>query len=77
MLAAEYQRRPNLQHVPERARSAEEESLVFQTISNIYRTLLDKVEKMGLRVFQERASLTKFEKLALAGKTAISTMRGS
>lgn len=49
----------------------------LDAMTDIYRTLLDKVEKMGLRVFQERASLTKFEKLALAGKTAISTMRGS
>lgn len=49
----------------------------LDAMTDIYRTLLDKVEKMGLRVFQERASLTKLEKLALAGKTAISTMRGS
>lgn len=49
----------------------------LDAMTDIYRTLLDKVEKMGSGVFKERASLSKLEKLALAGKTVLSTVRQS
>lgn len=42
----------------------------------IYRALLSKIESMGTRVFRERAKLSKLEKLSLAGKTALSGLRG-
>lgn len=47
----------------------------LDAMTQIYRAVLDKVEKMGLEVFERRAQLSKMEKLALAGKTAFSTLR--
>lgn len=49
----------------------------LQAMTKIYRALLGKVESMGPKVFQERARLSKLEKLALAGKTALSGLTGS
>lgn len=49
----------------------------LEAMTSIYRALLTKVEEMGCRVFQERASLSKLEKLALAGKTAISALKSN
>lgn len=43
----------------------------LEAMTNIYRALLGKIESMGPTVFRERARLSKLEKLALAGKTAI------
>lgn len=47
----------------------------LQAMSGIYGSLLKKIESMGPRVFRERARLSKLEKLALAGKTAIGHYR--
>ncbi|MCA9779455.1 MAG: phytoene/squalene synthase family protein [Candidatus Eremiobacteraeota bacterium] len=44
----------------------------LEAMTQIYRAVLGKVEDLGLKVFQQRASLSKMEKLALAGKTALS-----
>lgn len=44
----------------------------LQAMTHIYRAVLGKVEELGLGVFQQRASLSKMEKLALAGRTALS-----
>jgi 15-cis-phytoene synthase len=44
----------------------------LQAMTHIYRAVLGKVEELGLGVFQQRASLSKIEKLALAGRTALS-----
>jgi phytoene synthase len=44
----------------------------LQAMTQIYRAVLGKVEELGLKVFQQRASLSKMEKLALAGRTALS-----
>ena len=43
----------------------------LQAMTEIYRAVLGKVEDLGLKVFQQRASLSKMEKLALAGRTAL------
>ena len=48
----------------------------LEAMTGIYRALLGKVEDMGTRVFRERAKLSKLEKLSLAGKTALSGLRG-
>jgi phytoene synthase len=48
----------------------------LEGMTSIYRALLGKVESMGTRVFRERAKLSKLEKLSLAGKTALSGLRG-
>jgi phytoene synthase len=48
----------------------------LEAMTEIYRALLSKVESMGTRVFQERAKLSKLEKLSLAGKTALSGLKG-
>ena len=47
----------------------------LEAMTKIYRAVLGKVEEMGCRVFHERASLSKLEKLALAGQTALSNLR--
>lgn len=47
----------------------------LEAMTKIYRAVLGKVEDMGCRVFLERASLSKLEKLALAGQTALSSLR--
>ncbi|MFA5506241.1 MAG: phytoene/squalene synthase family protein [Vulcanimicrobiota bacterium] len=44
----------------------------LEAMTQIYRAVLEKVDSLGLGVFQQRASLSKMEKLALAGKTALS-----
>ncbi len=49
----------------------------LEAMTSIYRALLGKIERMGPQVFQERARLSKMEKLALAGKTALAGLRGS
>lgn len=49
----------------------------LRAMTKIYRALLGKVESMGPKVFQERASLSKLEKLTLAGRTAISSLTGN
>ena len=46
-------------------------------MTQIYQAVLTKVETLGTRVFQERASLSKLEKIALASKTAISSLKGA
>ena len=48
----------------------------LEAMTGIYRALLEKVEGMGTRVFRERAKLSKLEKLSLAGKTALTGLRG-
>ena len=61
-----YERSASLpQHVEAESRAS------LQAMSGIYGSLLGKIESMGARVFKERAKLSKMEKLALAGKTAI------
>lgn len=47
----------------------------LEAMTGIYRALLGKVESMGTRVFQERARLSRLEKLSLAGKTALSGLK--
>lgn len=47
----------------------------LNAMTEIYRALLAKVRTMGTRVFQERARLSKLEKLGLAGKTALSGIK--
>jgi 15-cis-phytoene synthase len=54
---------------------APESRASLNAMTGIYRALLAKIEEMGPRVFQERAVLSKMEKLALAGKTALSALR--
>lgn len=49
----------------------------LEAMTQIYRALLSKIEGMGSQVFRQRAKLSKIEKLALAGKTALSGLRGS
>lgn len=61
---------------PLAARVDAESRASLEAMTKIYRAVLDKVESMGCRVFQERASLSKLEKLALAGQTALSSLRG-
>ncbi len=43
----------------------------LEAMTGIYRALLGKIEEMGPGVFKERARLSKMEKIALAGKTAL------
>ena len=62
---------PLYQHVDPESRAS------LNAMTEIYRALLTKIETLGQRVFQERASLSKMEKLALAGKTAFSAMRNA
>lgn len=47
----------------------------LDAMTSIYRAVLAKVEEMGPKVFEQRASLSKMEKLALAGKTALSALK--
>lgn len=49
----------------------------LEAMTKIYRAVLSKVESMGCKVFRERASLSKLEKLALAGQTAFSSLKRS
>ena len=70
--AKEYYERSN--RLSERVESESRASL--EAMTGIYRALLGKVEDMGTRVFRERAKLSKLEKLSLAGKTALSGLRG-
>jgi hypothetical protein len=44
-------------------------------MTTIYRAVLGKVEQLGTGVFEKRATLTKLEKLALAGKSAVSALK--
>ena len=63
---AYYQRSESLpEHVEAESRAS------LRAMSGIYGSLLGKIESMGDQVFKERAKLSKLEKLALAGKTAI------
>lgn len=48
----------------------------LNAMTSIYRTLLSKIEEMGLEVFDRRARLSKMEKLALAGRTALTSLKG-
>ena len=59
------------------ARVDKESRASLEAMTGIYRALLAKVESMGTRVFRERASLSKLEKLSLAGKTALSGLINS
>lgn len=61
---------------PLSARVDSESRASLDAMTSIYRALLGKVESMGTRVFRERAKLSKLEKLSLAGKTALSGLRG-
>lgn len=49
----------------------------LEAMTTIYRTLLDKIERLGARVFQERARLTALEKMSLASKTLAAGLRQS
>ena len=65
-----YQQSDSLrEHVEQESRPS------LEAMTQIYRTLLMKIESMGLDVFQKRAALSKLEKLSLAGKTAFSSMK--
>lgn len=60
---------PLREHVEQESRPS------LDAMTQIYRTLLMKIESMGLEVFQKRATLSKMEKLTLAGKTALSSIK--
>ena len=47
----------------------------LQAMTQIYRTLLGKVDTLGTDIFKQRASLSKLEKIALAGKTAVASLK--
>lgn len=47
----------------------------LEAMTRIYRAVLNKVEQMGTDVFSRRASLSKMEKIALAGKSALSALK--
>lgn len=53
-------------------RVAPESRASLQAMTEIYRAVLGKVEELGLGVFERRASLSKMEKIALVGRTALS-----
>lgn len=56
---------------PLKERVEAESRASLEAMTSIYRALLGKIEVMGSGVFKERARLSKMEKLALAGKTAL------
>ena len=60
---------PLREHVDQESRPS------LEAMTQIYRALLEKIEAMGLEVFQKRATLSKIEKLTLAGKTALSSIK--
>lgn len=61
---------------PLSARVDQESRASLDAMTNIYRAVLGKIEGLGPGVFRERARLSKLEKLALAGKTAIKAKLG-
>jgi phytoene synthase len=64
-LAREHYRRAE-QHLPESERLGQIAGLAM---ANIYRTLLDEIESDGLRVLEQRVSLTPLRKLWIAWRT--------
>lgn len=67
-----YDASANLSH-----RVDKESRASLEGMTSIYRALLGKIESMGTRVFQERAKLSKLEKVSLATKTALSSLTSS
>ena len=48
----------------------------LQAMTSIYRELLEQVSKLGPQILNKRASLSKMQKLKLAGQTLIGTLKG-